>query len=176
MNPSVKASLLTLVISAAFAPADGNAFEIPQVIASSAMAHCQAFTPGPTNTIRNRVIGSENIGNTLAVACAFEVDSGAMTEDGVQSISIVLNNHGTTSFDIPCTMAAGFEVAFTSFISKTPTVDPSTQTLVDFTPADAGSSANGFGEYLVGLTCTLPKNGVVNDTYVSYSVDNGVDA
>jgi hypothetical protein len=174
MNPSVKASLLTLVISAAFAPAAGNAAEVPQVIASSAMAHCQAFTPGVTNTIRNRVIGSENIGSPLAIACAFEVDAGAMTADGVQSITLFLNNHGTASFDIPCTVATGYEGAFSYFFSKTTTVDPGMSTPVDFSPADAGSADIGFGEYLVGLTCTLPKNGVVNDNYVSYSVDNGV--
>jgi hypothetical protein len=174
MNPSVKASLLTLVISAAFAPAAGNAAEVPQVIASSAMAHCQAFTPGVTNTIKNRVIGSENIGNTMSIACAFEVDAGAMTADGVQSISVFLNNHGTASFDIPGTAATGFEGAFSYFIIKTTSVDPNTPVPVDFSPADAGSGDTGFGEYLVGLTCTLPKGGVVNDTYVSYSVDNGV--
>jgi hypothetical protein len=173
MNPSVKASLLTLAISAAFAPSAGNAAEIPQVIASSAMAHCQAFTPGVTNTIRNRVIGSENIGNPLAIACAFEVDSAAMTMDGVQSISLFLNNHGATSFDIACTAATGFEGEFSYFINKTTTVDPGMSTPVDFSPADAGSGDIGFGEFLVGLTCTLPKNGVVNDTYVSYTIDNG---
>lgn len=174
MSLSVKASLLTLAISAAFAPVNGNATEIPQIIASSAMAHCQAFTPGVTNTIRNRVIGSENIGNPLAIACAFEVDAGAMTGDGVQSVTVYLNNHGTTSFDIPCTLATGFEGGFSYFISKTTTVDPSVQTSVDFSPADGQSEDVGFGDFLVGLTCTLPKNGVVNDTYVAYAVDNGV--
>jgi len=173
MNLSVKASLLTLAISAAFAPAAGNAAEVPQIIASSAMAHCQAFTPGVTNTIRNRVIGSENIGNPLAIACAFEVDSGAMTEDGVQSITLYLNNHGAAAFDIPCTLAVGPEGEFSYFISKTTTVDAGVQNSVLFTPEDGGSSDLGFNDWLVGLTCTLPKNGVVNDTYVAYVVDNG---
>lgn len=173
MNPSVNASLLTLVISAALAPAVGNATEVPQVIASSAMAHCQSFTPGVTNTIKNRVIGSENIGNPLAIACAFEVDAGAMTADGVQSITLYLNNHGTASFDIPCTLAVGPEGAFSYFVSKTTTVAPGVQNSVEFTPADGGSADAGFGDYLVGLTCTLPKNAIVNDTYVAYTIDNG---
>lgn len=30
------------------------------------------FAPGPTNTIRNRVTGAENIGAAMNVACAFE--------------------------------------------------------------------------------------------------------
>lgn len=174
MNPSVKASLLTLVISTAFAPVAGTAAEVQQVIASTAMAHCQSFNPGVTNTIKNRVIGAENIGNPVAIACAFEVDAQAMTADGVQSVLLVLNNHGTAPFDIPCTLAVGPEGAFSYFISKTTTVDPATQNSVEFTPADAGSSDIGFEDYLVGLTCTLPKNGVVNDTYVSYTIDNGV--
>lgn len=174
MNPSVNASLLTLVISAAFAPAAGNAAEVPQIIASSAMAHCQAFTPGVTNTIRNRVIGSENIGNPLALACAFEVDAYAMTADGVQSITLFMNNHGTASFDVPCTAAVGPEGAFSYFISKTTTIDPSVQNSVQFTPADGASADAGFGDYLIGVTCTLPKNAIVNDTYVSYTIDNGV--
>ncbi|HET7163052.1 MAG TPA: hypothetical protein VFI32_10330 [Rhodanobacteraceae bacterium] len=174
MNPSVKASLLTLAISAMFAPVNGNAAEVPQIIASSAMAHCQAFTPGVTNTIRNRVIGSENVGNPLSIACAFEVDAGAMTADQIQSILLFLNNHSTASFDIPCTAAVGPEGAFSYFISKTTTVAPGEQSPVEFTPADGGSSDIGFNDYLIGLTCTLPKGGVVNDTYVAYAIDNGV--
>ena len=174
MNPSVKASLLTLVVSAAFAPTAGNAAEVPQIMASSAMAHCQAFTPGPANTIKNRVIGSENIGNTLALACAFEVDAGAMTADGVQSVTFVLSNTSTASFNITCTLAAGLAGDFTYFINKTTPVAPAAQVPVVFTPADVGSSDAGFGEYLVGANCVLPKNGAVYDTYVAYSVDNGV--
>lgn len=174
MNPSVKASLLTLVISAAFAPINGNATEIPQVIASSAMAHCQAFTPGVTNTISNRVIGSENKGTaTVGIACAFEVDSGAMTSDGVQSILLYMNNHGTTPFDVSCTAAVGPEGDFSYLVTKVTTVEPGIQNSVEFTPADGGSAADGFGDYLIGLTCMLPPKSIINDTYVSYTVDNG---
>jgi hypothetical protein len=175
MNPSVKASLLTLVISAAFAPVAGNAEEVPQIIASSAMAHCQSFTPGVTNTITNRVIGSENTGSkNLGIACAFEVDAGAMTGDGVQSVTLFLNNHGSAAFDISCTLAVGPEGAFSYFINKTTTVDPAEQNSVTFTPEDGGSEDAGFGDYLVGLTCILPPKSIINDTYVAYSVDNGV--
>jgi hypothetical protein len=70
-------------------------------------------------------------------------------------------------------MAVGAEGAFSYFISKTTTVDPSTQNPVQFTPEDGDSEDVGFGDYLVGATCSLPKNGVVNDTYVAYAVDNG---
>lgn len=175
MNACVKASLLTLVISAAFAPVAGNAEEVPQIIASSAMAHCQAFTPGVTNTINNRVIGAENVGTkSVGIACAFEVDAAAMTADGVQSVTLFMNNHGTAAFNVPCTLAVGPEGDFSYFISKTTTVTPGTQGSVTFTPADAASADVGFGDYLVGLTCNLPPKSIVNDTYVAYSVDNGV--
>lgn len=173
MNPSVKAFLLTLVVSAAFAPVAGSAAVITQVIDSTAIAHCQSFTPGVTNTIRNRVIGSENIGNPLAIACAFEVDSGAITQDGVQSVTLFLNNHGTASFDVPCTLAVGPEGEFSYYISKTTTVAPGVPNYVQFTPEDAGSTDPGFMDWLVGLTCTLPKNAIITETLVSYSVDNG---
>ena len=172
MNPSVKASLLALVVSAAFAPVNGNATEVPQIIASSAMAHCQSFTPGVTNTITNRVIGSENTGTkNIGIACAFEVDAATMTEDGVQSVTIFLNNHGTEAFDVKCTLATGFEGAFNFTINKTTTVDPGVPAEVEFRPADGGSEADGFGDYLVGLTCILPPKSIVNDTYVAYTVD-----
>ena len=172
MSPSVKASLLTLVISAAFAPVNANATEVPQVIASSSMAYCQAFTPGVTNTITNRVIGSENTGTkNISIACAFEVDSGTMTGAGVQWVSIVLNNHGLDPFDVKCTLATGFEGAFNFSIAKTTQVDPGVPVAVVFTPADGGSADDGFGDYLVGLTCVLPPKAIVNDTYVAYSVD-----
>jgi hypothetical protein len=174
MNPSVKASLLTLVVSAAFAPAAGNAAEVQQVIASSAMAHCQSFTPGVTNTIANRVIGSENTGaKNLGIACAFEVDSSAMTPDGVQSVTLFLNNHGSAAFNMSCTLAVGQEGDFTYYISKTTTVNPSTRTSVSFTPEDGGSDAPGFEDFLVGLTCIMPPKSIINDTYVAYYVDNG---
>ncbi|MFT3896161.1 MAG: hypothetical protein QM719_00415 [Thermomonas sp.] len=174
MNPSLKASLLTLVISAAFAPTAGNAAQVTQIIASSAMAHCQSFTPGVTNTITNRVIGSENTGTkNLGIACAFEVDYGAMTDDGVQSVILNFNNHGTSSFNINCTLAVGPEGDFSYYISKTTAVVPGTQSSVMFTPEDAGSEDLGFQDALVGLTCILPPKAIVNDTYVGYAVDNG---
>lgn len=173
MNPSVKASLLTLVISAAFAPTAGNAAEVPQIIASSAMAHCQSFTPGVTNTISNRVIGSENTGTkSLGIACAFEVDAATITGDGVQSVTLWLNNHGTAPLDVSCTLATGPEGAFSYFISKTTHVAASEQTPVVFSPADAGSEDVGFGEYLVGLTCMLPPKAIIGETNVAYAVDS----
>ena len=180
MNASVKASLLTLAVSAMFAPVNGNAAEIGQIMASSAMAHCQSFTPGVTNTIRNRVIGSENIGDaSIGIACAFEVDAGAMTPDGVQSIKLFFNNHSAAAIDITCTAAVGVEGSFSFFVSKTTNVAADTipsggpSASVEFTPADSGSPDPGFGDYLVGLTCQLPKGAVIEDTYVAYAVDNG---
>ena len=174
MNPSVKASLLTLVVSAAFAPVNGNATEVPQIIASAAMAHCQSFTPGVTNTITNRVIGSENTGTkNIGIACAFEVDAAAITEPGVQIVTLWLNNHGTAPFDVSCTLAAGPEGAFSYYISKTTTVAASEQTPVTFTPEDGGSAAEGFGESLVGLTCMLPPKAIIGETDVAYTIDNG---
>lgn len=173
MNPCVKASLLTLVISAAFAPAAGNAEEVTQIIASSAMAHCQSFTPGVTNTITNRVIGSENTGTkNIGIACAFEVEAGpTLTPAGVRQVILWLNNHGTTPFDVSCTLATGPEGAFSYFISKTTTVAASEQTPVSFTPEDGGSEDTGFGEYLVGLTCILPPKAIIGETDVAYITD-----
>jgi hypothetical protein len=169
----VKASLLTLAVSALFAPVNGNDTEIPQLIASSAMAHFQSFTPGVTNTIRNRVIGSENVGTKpIGIACAFEVDAGTMTVDGVQSVSVFLNNHGTAPFDVSCTVGVGVEGPDMLFASKTTTVDVGTSTPVQFDPQDVGLT-DGFGDYLIGLTCMLPPKSIVNDTYVAYAVDNG---
>ena len=179
MNPSVKASLLTLVISAMFAPVNGNAAEVPQIIASSAMAHCQSFTPGVTNTIRNRVIGSENTGAAnIGIACAFEVDSGTMTVDGVQSINLFFNNHNAAgTINISCTAAVGAEGAFSQFMTKDVDVEVGTPSALEWTMDDASDPGaivdNGFGDYLIGVTCILPPKAIVNDTYVAYAVDNG---
>jgi hypothetical protein len=175
MNPSVKASLLALVVSAALAPVNGHAFEMTQIIGSSSMAHCQAYTPGVTNTITNRVIGSENSGSkSIGIACAFEVDAAAMTDAGVQSVLVNFNNHGAAGFDIPCTLAVGPEGDFSYYISKTTNVVPSQQASVFFSPEDAESEDLGFGDSLVGLTCMMPPKAIMNDTYVSYAVDNGI--
>jgi hypothetical protein len=132
------------------------------------MAHCQSFTPGVTNTITNRVIGSENTGTkNLGIACAFEVDAATITGDGVQSVVLWLNNHGNTPFNVSCTLATGPEGAFSYFISQTTTVSPSEQTPVQFAPEDAA----GFGEYLVGATCILPPKSIIGETDVAYTVD-----
>ena len=120
------------------------------------------------------MIGSENKGTTaIGIACAFEVDAAAITLDGVQSVQLWFNNHGTSSFDIPCTLAVGPEGAFSYFVSKTTTVDPGVQNIVEFTPADGGSADAGFGDSLVGLTCMLPPKAIIGETDIAYVVDNG---
>jgi hypothetical protein len=61
-----KSALLMLAIAGCFAAGHDVQAALPNyTLISNAPAHCQAFIPGAANTIRNRVIRSENVGPTM---------------------------------------------------------------------------------------------------------------
>ena len=72
MNIAVKSCFATLAVATVFTAMGAQAASQAYINDANAPARCQAFTPGPTNTVRNRVTGSENIGAAMNVACAFE--------------------------------------------------------------------------------------------------------
>ena len=63
MNNGLKLGLLSVAAGLAMHAGNANAEVAMHTFSGNAVNYCQAFTPGPANTIRNRVIGAENIGS-----------------------------------------------------------------------------------------------------------------
>jgi hypothetical protein len=148
---------------------------------SNAVNHCQAFTPGPANTIRNRVVGSENVGTApMNVACNFgTMYNGAAGATPPTSVYVYFSNTSSAAITINCTLLTSYMGSSSAYtVSKSVEV-PANSTGADeslsWTAADnPEEGATNLGDYLIGINCSLPHGGVINDTYVNQSMDNGV--
>ena len=112
MNNALKFGLLAtglgLAMNATTARATVEYFDFD----SNAVNYCQAFTPGPANTIRNRVVGSENVGTaTMNVACNFHSMYGDNTTASNPSDLYVYfsNNNASGTVTISCTLLTGYQ-------------------------------------------------------------------
>ena len=180
MNNALKFGLLAtglgLAMNATSARAAVGYFDFD----SNAVNYCQAFTPGPANTIRNRVIGSENVGAaTMNVACNFHSMYGGASATNPSDLYVYFTNNNTTgSITVSCTLLTGYQGqadagAYT--VTKSVVVAAGTQEGLEWHPTDnptAGST--DFGTDLVGINCSLPHGGVINDTYLYWQQDDGV--
>lgn len=178
MNHAVKAALLTIGLGAAFVAADSKAEMVVYGSAANAPGRCQAFTPGPTNTVRNRVVGSENIGAPMAVACDFETTFSEVSTNPIL-IDMWFSNNGTAGpITVNCTMLSGWQGAPGAvLVNKSVSVTNIEQSEISFSPDDTpDTSDTDLGFLLVGVNCTLPTHAVINDTYVYWADDNGVPA
>lgn len=176
MNYSGKAALLTIALGTVFLGADANAALVAYTSAANAPGRCQAFTPGVTNTIRNRVVGSENIGSPIAVACDFEVELSNTSTNAVE-VEMWFSNNGTAGpLTVNCTMLNGWQGADGAVaVNKSVVVTAGAQSDIVFNSDDTPDpSDTDLGFVLVGVNCTLPTNAVINDTYVSWFDENGV--
>ncbi|MCY7354141.1 MAG: hypothetical protein LH470_03515 [Lysobacter sp.] len=177
MNNSVKFAAITLAIGSVFAASSSQAALVTYVETANAPSHCQAFTPGVSNTIRNRVVGSENIGTPIAVACAYQKPFSA-TSTAPTRVELWFSNNTTAAFTVNCTLLTGWQGATGAVaVNKSVSVPASSNsaTFIAYTAADTPSTTDtdlGFDQ--VGVNCTLPTGAVINDSYVSYQDENGV--
>lgn len=178
MNNLVKIAALTALVGAALVPSTGEAAVVQRQSIANAPARCQAFTPGVSNTIRNRVIGSENVGtNPLAVACAFEKPSGTGISN-ITGVQAYFSTNTGSSLTVTCTMLTGWQgMAGAVAVTKSTLVTTATSNAqITFTAADTPSTTDtdlGTSNE-VGINCTLPFGAVLNDTYLRYSEEDGV--
>jgi hypothetical protein len=172
-----KTAVLTLAIAGCFAAGhDVQAAMTGYSLISNAPAHCQAFTPGAANTIRNRVIGSENVGPTMNVACTFETVFTA-TARPVYLVTMYFSNNGASAISVNCTLLTGYQGEAGAVMSnKSVTVSADErQRFINFTSADTSDpNDTTLGNSLVGINCALPTGAVINDTYVDWVDENGV--
>ena len=176
MNNLAKAGMLTIALGAVFATADSNAALVVYGSAANAPGRCQAFTPGPSNTIRNRVVGSENIGSPIAVACDFEAGV-SNNSTNVVAVDMWFSNNGTSGpINVNCTMLNGWQGATGAvLVNKSVSVTAGTQSEIFYDGDDLGG-ADTLGFSVVGVNCILPTNAVINDTYVYWGDEDGVEA
>lgn len=172
---------MTLAIGAAFHTADSKAAMAYQVAWSNAVNYCQAFTPGPANTIRNRVIGSENVGTaSIAVACNLtSFDNGAAGNAPIDAFITYFTNSSAADLQVSCTLLTGTAGNLTGgsyTVSKTVTVPAGSYGYVGFDQTDnptAGATDLGDG-YAVGVNCILPQHVTLGLIGYEWQADNGV--
>lgn len=181
MTSMLKMGLMTLAIGAAFHSADSSAVVAQQISYSNAVNYCQAFTPGVSNTIRNRVIGSENVGTApIAVACNFATpDNGAPGQTNLNVVEAVFSNGATTDATVSCTFLAGTSAGVTSgsayTVTKTVVVPAGTANYLLWDNTDNPTAgATDFGNFLVGINCILPPKMTLGATIFAWDADNGV--
>jgi hypothetical protein len=145
---------------------------------SNATAHCQAFAPGPTNTVRNRVTGAENIGAAMNVACAFESIGGYATVQPVATAGVRVANNGGGTLSVSCSELSGyFGNAGTVLNKSTESIAPGDSAGIDFSADDTPDEEDGdLGSYAVGIVCNLPTHALVADTHATWDDEDGIQS
>jgi hypothetical protein len=147
---------------------------------ANAVDHCQAFTPGPANTIRNRVVGAENVGTAnMNVACNFSsMTNGAPGGKPPHLLYMYFSNNSASDITISCTLLTGYQGDSNTYaVTKSAAVPAHAVNtgFLSWAAADnPNASATDLGSYLIGINCTLPPGGVINDTYLYQVLENGV--
>lgn len=182
MINETKLGLLVAALGFGLAAGNAGAVVADHYFDSNAVNYCQAFTPGVTNTIRNRVVGAENIGTAnITVACNFSsMWNGADSTTNPTSVQIYFSNNSTANITISCTLLTGWQGAPDTYTVTKSVLVPAKATsddgynlqwTADDNPADGASD---LGNALIGINCVLPPHGVLNDTYVDWNMDNGI--
>lgn len=172
-------SLALVAMATALGMSDANAVVTIHEFDGNAVDYCQAFTPGTANTIRNRVVGSENVGAPMNVACAFHAAWGEAGATMPIALNMYFSNNNTSgTITVTCTLLTGFQ-GDPNGILVSKTTQPiasggATQQELSWSGADYPGGSTTLGSTLVGVNCHLPTGAVINDTYLSWNQDNGV--
>lgn len=182
MNTAIKVGLLATALGLVMHVPGANAEVTRHIIRGNAVNYCQAFTPGPTNTIRNRVVGAENIGPLMNVACNFHsMDNGdASNEPPKQLFVNFFNTNAEGTIEVTCTLLTGrrggsgpssyavpktVSIPASTFISRPLSWGPSDN------PVDGATT---LGNTLIGINCALPTGALIGDTFLNWDQDNGI--
>ncbi len=182
MNSAIKFGLLASSLGLAMHMGDAQAVVATHYFISNSVNYCQAFTPGPANTIRNRVVGAENVGATpIALACDFHtMGNGAAGITAPTDIYIYFaNNNASGTLTVTCTLLTGYQGQTGAYIvTKTTSAIAAGGTSQDSLHWGATDnptpSSTDLGNSRLGINCTLPSGAVANDTYLYWKQDNGV--
>ena len=180
MTSMIKASLPTLAIGAAFHSADSRASVSLYFSDSNAVNYCQAFTPGVSNTIRNRVIGAQNIGTaTIAVACNYTTahNTSDSTDQNLAQVYQVFSNGAATPVTISCTLltgVVGFNFGDDYSVTKTLNLAPGEAAYIYFDGNDNPTPSATFNNGAVGVNCNLPPQVYMTDVELVWQAEDGI--
>jgi hypothetical protein len=140
-------------------------------VSSNAVDKCQAFTPGVTNTIRNRVAGAENVGTVpIAVACVFELSETYFMSTGiVDDVYIYIKNGDVSPMSVTCSLLPGDPSALGTIVTKSIDLNPGVTSSVHYGTGDTGAPWSVYG---IGVNCNLPPKAVITNTVLRYRNDN----
>lgn len=132
---------------------------------ANATNYCQAFTPGISNTIRNRAAGVENVGtSSIAVACSIDSIAKVLNSAGVYisgattSMSLRFTNGSAQPVTIPCTALTGSWDAVVVASNKTLTLDPGASGSIFYSSVDTGENRT----VAINFNCTLAPNVILS--------------
>lgn len=169
MRNSAKTCVLAAALVTTVAAMDAKAVVLEHSFSANAVNVCAAFTPGITNTIRNRVVGVENVGPPLAVACSFQSMNNILSSDPKRLV-LFFSNTSASGFEINCTLlSSSFDSPGGYIVNKSVAVPAGSISAhsIEFTAADNPTPlATTLGSRLLGVNCTLPTGGFINETRV----------
>lgn len=181
MSNALKIGLIALASGTVLHASQTHAGISTHRLFSNPVNHCQAFTPGPANTIRNRVVGAENIGPPIAVACNFHsTANGLASSDPPYQLTVFFaNNNSSGTITVTCTLLTGGQASSNAYaVTKTTAAIPAgglTTTSLNWTSLDNPTpGAIDLGNAYIGINCTLPTGAVINQTQLLWRQDNGV--
>ena len=179
MNNMLKTGLLTLGLGIVFCSPNADAAVQTHRSYSNAVNNCQAFTPGVSNTIRNRVIGAENIGSPIALACNFNtVFNGAAGNTNLQAVTLYFSNGGGAT-SVTCVLLTGMAPGWISgsayTVAKNVAIGAGGTGAISFTAADNPTpESTDLANVMVGVNCTMPTNMILSGSELLWTANNGV--
>jgi hypothetical protein len=148
---------------------------------SNAVNYCQAFTPGISNTIRNRVIGSQNVGTSaLAVACNYATvtNTNDSSDQTMGAIYQVFANGSKSEVTISCTLLTGTPGGdyFGDVYSSTRTLQlaPGAVDYIQFTGEDNPTPGASLNSTMVGVNCLLPPKVTMTEVELVWTAEDGI--
>lgn len=181
MTTWIRTGLVALAAGAGLHVGVAGAALSTHISDSNAVNYCQAFTPGPSNTIRNRVIGSQNVGKTsIAVACNYATvtntnDSSDQTMDAIYQ---VFSNGSKAPVTISCTLLTGTpgDGYFGDVYSSTRTLElaPGAVDYIQFTGMDNPEQTPSLNSSMVGVNCLLPPLVTMTEVELVWTAEDGI--
>ena len=91
-------------------------------------------------------------------------------------VELYFSNNGVDPITVNCTLLTGWQgMPGAIVVNKSVTVYNGAQGKIDFSSDDtADPSDTTLGSALVGVNCSLPSRGVINDTYMYWLDDDGM--
>lgn len=167
----IATGLATLAVAIASTMSIGQvrAVEEVETFSSNPSARCQPATPASEAQFRKRPLAMVNEGATTAtINCAFEMEVG---ESLGQAVELWASNSTATAKAVTCTAVSGWETRTNEYLPQTVTVPANSQAATPFFWEDI-DFAGGTGG-LISVSCAMPTGTALNDTYVSFLIDDG---